>query len=123
MNILAVDLWDKRCGLAVSRESIAFALRVIPRVELIQFLKRYFLEEAIDVIVVGLPYDLYNRDTKQLDKTKKFIQKLEGIFPEKQIIGHDERFSSFVASEGFDDHRDDIAAQCILQSYIDSRNK
>ena len=69
--------------------------------------------------MVGLPYDLYGKNTIQLEKTQKFIQKLHTIFPDKYIIGHDERFSSFSAQEGFLDHRDDIAAQCILQSYLD----
>jgi RNase H-fold protein (predicted Holliday junction resolvase) len=77
----------------------------------------------VDTIIVWLPYDLYGKDTRQLDKTQKFIEKLWDIFPKKTIIGHDERFSSFQASAWFDDHRDDIAAQCILQSYIDSKNK
>lgn len=56
---------------------------------------------------------------RQLEKTQKFIEKLRDIFPEKEIIGHDERFSSFLAFEQTGQHRDDLAAAHILQSYID----
>ena len=123
MSYIAIDLWNKRVWLAVSQEGIAFPLCVIARTELVKYLKRYLSEHVeISHLIVGLPYDLYGKDTRQLDKTRDFIKKMEIFFPKIQIIGHDERFSSFQADEGFSDHRDDIAAQCILQSYIDSNS-
>jgi len=45
-----------------------------------------------------MPYDLYNIDTKQVDKTKKFIEKLKNIFPNIKIDSVDERFTSFEAN-------------------------
>lgn len=123
MVFLGIDLWDKRVGTALSRENIAFADNVIQRVHIMKYIKLKVWEEEITDIIVWLPYDLYGTDTRQLDKTQKFIQKLKEIFPLVNIVGHDERFSSFEASEGFDGHRDDIAAQCILQSYLDSLAK
>jgi len=36
---------------------------------------------------------------KQLEKTQAFILKLQDIFPKIEVIGHDERFTSFIASE------------------------
>ena len=124
MGYIAIDLGNKRVGIAVLRENIAFPEAVVSRVEIVSWLKKYFQKNPeIEHIVVWLPYDLYGEDTRQLDKTLKFIDKLIAIFPGKHIIGHDERFSSFQAADGFGDHRDDVAAQCILQSYIDSRNK
>lgn len=121
MSYLCIDLGNKRCGIATSKENIAFAHVVVPRTELIGFIKKYLWENTPEKIVVGLPYDLYGKDTSRLEKTEEFIKKLCDIFPEIDIIGHDERFSSFEARQGwYDDHRDDIAAACILQSYIDS---
>lgn len=121
MTYLAIDLWDKRCGIATCNEWIAFPKDIIKRTDIISWLKKYFSKhDNISHIVVWLPFDLYWVDTRQLDKTKKFIEKLTDIFPEKIVVWHDERFSSFQASEQFWDHRDDIAAQCILQSYLDS---
>ena len=124
MSCLGIDLWDKRVWIAVSHQDIAFAHSVVERTKLIRFLKKYLPEhEDTTRIVVGLPYDLYDLDHRQLDKTKKFIKKLENLFPMMTVVGHDERFSSFEAHEIWWGHRDDIAAQCILQSYIDSDAK
>jgi len=104
MTYIAIDLWDKRCWIAISRQGIAFPKDIVKRTELISWLKKFFKNsENISHIIVWLPYDLYGMDTKQ-------------------VIWHDERFSSFQASEWYDDHRDDIAAQCILQSYLDCIN-
>lgn len=123
MKYICIDLGGKRCGIATSSEDIAFAHKVLIRTELMKFLKAYISNHAITGIVVWLPYDLYNTDTRQLDKTKRFITKLTSVFPEIPVIGHDERFSSFEAAQWHDDHRDDVAAQCILQSYLDSLKK
>lgn len=122
MTYLGIDLWNKRVWIAVSRQGIAFAQEIVSRVEIIATLKKYFAQDgSIHTIIVGLPYDLYGKDLRQLTKTQQFIEKLKSIFPDINVIGHDERFSSFEASSGYDDHRDDIAAQCILQSYLDSK--
>jgi RNase H-fold protein (predicted Holliday junction resolvase) len=40
---------------------------------------------SVETIVVGLPYDLYGKNLRQLDKTKAFIEKLKTIFPDKRI--------------------------------------
>ncbi len=121
MWYIAIDLWNKRVGIAISKENIAFPHAVVSRSDLVSWLKKYFKQHThIQAIIIGLPYDLYGKNTTQLDKTLVFIEKLKKIFPNKEIIWHDERFSSFEAAEGFDDHRDDVAAQCILRSYIDS---
>lgn len=122
MSYICLDVWDKRVGVAVSSAGIAFPKQVVPRTEIISYLKKYFLGVSENlIIVVWLPYDLYGTDTKQLEKTQKFILKLQDIFPDKKIIWHDERFSSFAADEWFFGHSDDIAAQQILQSYLDSK--
>ncbi len=122
MSYIAIDLWDKRVWIAISRENIAFSHKILKRTELIDYLKKYFKKEGtISHIIVWLPYDLYGQDTRQLDKTKVFIEKLQNIFWDKKVIWHDERFSSFQANEVARGHRDDIAAQCILQSYLDSK--
>lgn len=119
MWILWIDLWAKRVGLAITRLNIAFPLKIVSRVHLMNEVKQLVREYDIETIVVWLPYDLYGKDTKQLERTKKFIEKLKDIFPCKHIVGHDERYSSFEAEAVEEWHRDDIAAQIILQSYLD----
>lgn len=125
MSYLGVDLGDKRVGIAYALEGVSFPHSVIPRTAIIQMLKKLIKEKNIQVIVVGLPYDLYKKDLRQLEKTEKFIEKLRVIFPDIQIIGHDERFSSFEA-EKYSwkwKKRDDIAATIILDSYLDMIKK
>jgi RNase H-fold protein (predicted Holliday junction resolvase) len=38
---------------------------------------------------------LYNKDNRQLDRTKKFVEKLKNIFKDIKIETVDERFTSF----------------------------
>jgi RNase H-fold protein (predicted Holliday junction resolvase) len=53
MSYLAIDLGNKRCGIAVSRENIAFPETTIMRTELLSWLKKYFkINSEIEVVVV-----------------------------------------------------------------------
>jgi len=40
---------------------------------------------------------LYNKDNRQLDRTKKFVEKLKNIFKDIKLETVDERFTSFEA--------------------------
>jgi len=123
---LAIDLWDKRCWIAVTVEGIVMPKDIVPRTSLINALKKYISDYKIKVIVVWLPYDLYNIDHKQLDKTKKFIEKLKIIFPDLKIDSIDERFTSFEADsilrtmwiKDTSGQKDAISASLILESYL-----
>jgi len=123
MDILALDLWDKRVWIARAQEGIAFPLDIIARTSIIPYLKKYHQNSPIKILVVWLPYDLYGKDKKQLLKTESFISKLQDIFPDIEVIWHDERFSSFIV--GYDKlwYRDAEAAQVILTSYLGSLKK
>jgi len=123
---LAIDLWDKRCGIAVSVEWIAIPKEIVARTSLVNILKKYIEDYNIKVIIVWLPYDLYNTDLKQLNKTKQFIEKLKLIFPELKIDSIDERFTSFEATnilksmnkKELEGRKDAISACLILESYL-----
>lgn len=127
MSAIAIDLWDKRCWIAVEVDWFSLAKDIVVRTKLIQNLKKYLIEYDVDTIVVGLPYDLYGKNLKQLDKTKKFMDKLVDIFPKCTIVWFDERFSSFEADNilkefWFKDNRwqkDDLSAQIILENYLE----
>lgn len=118
MEILALDLGDKRVWVARARESIAFPLEIIARTSIVSYLKKYQTTHWLHTIVVWLPYDLYGKKEKQLHKTQAFILKLQGIFPEVTIIWHDERFSTFLAESDDSGLKDAHAAQIILESYL-----
>lgn len=124
--MLGIDLWDKRVWLATSIEWVVFPHSIVARVELVRVVKKLVRDKNIQTIVVGLPYDLYGKDTKQLDKTEKYIEKLKTIFSEIEVVGFDERFTSIEADnikEKFwnrqqSQYKDDISAALILEWYI-----
>lgn len=126
---LSIDLWDKRCWIAVFIEWIVIPKSIVSRANLIKILKKYILEYNVEVIVVWLPFDLYQKDKKQLHKTENFIQKLEKIFPYLRVVGVDERYTSFEASDilntlGEKDlewKKDAISACLILETYLNKQ--
>lgn len=123
---LAIDLGDKRCWIAITIEWIPIPKEIVNRTLIINTLKKYIKNYDIKVIIVWLPYDLYNTDLKQLNKTKQFIEKLKIIFPDIKIDSIDERFTTFEAENVLKSmkikemkwKKDDISAALILESYL-----
>ena len=128
---LWIDLWDKRCWVAIEVEWIVLPKWIILRPKLITELRKLIKEYNIETIVVWLPYDLYGKNLRQLDKTNVFIEKLKNIFPKIQVETMDERFTSFEADLVLDSmwikdkkwQKDDISAALILESYLNKINK
>lgn len=125
MNAIAIDLWEKKVGIAIEINKIAIPKKIVSRINLIRELKKFFEENNnYKIIVVWLPYDLYGKDKRQLDKTKKYIEKLKIIFPGKEIVGEDERFTTFEAKninllkQNKKTEIDDISASLILESFL-----
>ena len=134
MTALAIDYWDKRCGIALEIENIAIPKEIVLRVDIIKTLKKYLEKnKTIDTVIVWLPYDLYNKDKTQLNKTKEFIRELENKFKNKwyKIYWIDERFTSFEADSVLkqlwnnNNHweKDAISASLILETYLNNKNK
>ncbi len=128
---LSIDLWDKRCWIAVEVEWIIIPKAIVERQKLIRELKKIISEYKIKVIVVWLPYDLHGKKMRQLDKTRNFIEKLKNIFPKLKIEWVDERFTSFEADHTLDLlwvknkkwKKDDISAVLIMESYLRQKSK
>lgn len=125
MSAIAIDLWERKVWIAVEINNIVFPKKIVSRIEIVRELKKLFEDNnSIDTIVVWLPFDLYNKDTKQLDKTNKFIEKLKNIFVDKKIVWVDERFTTFEAinikNKTLKNKKevDDISACLILESYL-----
>ena len=125
MQAIAIDLWEKKVWIAIEINHIAIPKKIVSRINLIRELKSFFCENKnYEIIVVWLPYDLYGKDKKQLNKTQKYIEKLKLIFPDKKIIWVDERFTSFEAKNINSQTKnkkaeiDDISAALILESYL-----
>jgi putative transcription antitermination factor YqgF len=123
---LSIDLWDKRCWIAIEQAGIVFPKEIVLRPKLLQTLKKYISEYKITIIVVWLPYDLYWKNHKQLQKTQEYIKYLQSQFPSINIEWCDERFTSFAADEislemWDNSKRDDIAAALILETYLEQK--
>lgn len=84
---------------------------------------------GIDVFVVGLPISMDDSDSEQTTVTRRFAEELARLSG-KTVELHDERLTSYAADEVLDQlgrreqrrHkglRDAIAAQMILQGYLD----
>ncbi len=131
-RILAIDYGTKRTGLAVTDplRIIATALDTVGTHELIDYLKKYFIKEAVDEVVIGMPKRLNNEDSETAPLVRKFVEVFKGAFPDKPIALADERFTSTQAQrtmiEGgmkkkdrqIKGNVDKISATLILQNYL-----
>ena len=135
-RILAIDYGGKRTGIAVTdpMQIIATGLTTIASHELISFLKNYFLKEAVELVIIGLPKNLDDSDTHGTPLAKAAIKKIQKEFPQMPLKTVDERYTSKMAKDAMlemgmkkKDRRDkklvdEIAATIMLQEYMQSLN-
>jgi putative Holliday junction resolvase len=133
-RILAIDYGAKRTGLAVTDPSkiIASALETVPTDKLLEYLKKYIQNEAVEAFVVGMPKNLDGTTTDGTPYVERFVVELKNIFPEIPIHLHDERFTSKMAMQTMiaggmkkkdrqiKGNIDKISAVIILQSFMES---
>ena len=131
-RILCIDYGGKRTGIAVTDplQIIATGLTTVDSKELIPFLKKYFLTEPVELIVIGEPKNLDDTDTHASPLVKKAIAELQKEFPQIPVKTVDERFTSKMAKQAMiemgmkkKDRRnkrtvDEIAATMMLQEYL-----
>ncbi|MFS4494604.1 Holliday junction resolvase RuvX [Maribacter sp. 2308TA10-17] len=131
-RIVAFDYGRKRTGIAVTDELqlIASGLTTIPSHELLDFLKKYMLEERVVKFVVGEPRQMNNTPSEAEMFIAPFINRLKKTFPEIPVEREDERFTSRLAVRAMIDSGlkkkqrrdkalvDEISATIILQAYL-----
>jgi putative Holliday junction resolvase len=134
-KILSIDFGSKRCGIAITDESqiIASGLITITTDNLIDFLKNYFKNEQVEIIVVGQPKNMLNQDSLIEPLISKYIKIINNNFPKITIERFDERFTSKLAFRAMIDGGlkkkkrknkgtiDMVSATIILQDYLQSR--
>lgn len=134
-RILAIDYGRKRIGLAVTDELkiIATALGTVHAADVMDYLKRYLRDNAVECFVVGEPKDMSNRPSEAERYILPFIRNLKKKFPAIRIERYDERFTSMMASRAIleagakkRDRQnkalvDAVSATLILQSYLESQ--
>ncbi|MAO44338.1 MULTISPECIES: Holliday junction resolvase RuvX [Leeuwenhoekiella] len=130
-RILALDFGTKRTGIAVTDELqlIASGLTTVNTPDLLDFLKRYFSEENVELILLGEPKRMNNEASHVETEILKFRESLEKstTIPIKRV---DERFTSKMAAQTMLDSGlkkkqrknkallDEISATIILQTYL-----
>ena len=133
-RILSIDYGGKRTGLAVTdpMQIIATGLTTIASQELIPFLKNYFVQEEVELIIIGLPKNLDDSDTHGTPLAEAAIKRLKKEFSHIPLKTVDERYTSKRAKEAMlhmgmkkKDRRDkklvdEIAATIMLQEYMEN---
>jgi putative holliday junction resolvase len=131
-RILSIDYGKKRTGIAVTDplRMIATGLTTVETPKLVQFLKEYFSNEQVDLVIIGMPTNFDDSDTHATPLVKNFIGSFKRLFPQKLIEEVDERFTSKMASQAMIDMGmkkkqrqnkalvDEIAATIMLQEYL-----
>ena len=134
-RILAIDYGKKRTGIAVTDplQIIATGLTTVPTVQLMDFLKKYVRQEAVERIVVGHPKQMNNEDSENMKRIVPFVNLLTKQLPDIPVELFDERFTSVLAHQAMlagglkkKDRQnkalvDEISATIILQSYMEAR--
>ena len=133
MKYLAVDYGNKRTGLAVCdrNETMASPLSVISEPSrVIQVIVEVVEEECIEGIVIGLPLNMDDSEGFQAKRVRAFGKVLSEKV-EVPVLFHDERLSSFSASEklasmsltwGRKKKRlDAVAAAEILEAFLEQK--
>jgi putative holliday junction resolvase len=136
-KILAIDYGSKRVGLAVTdtEQIIASGLTSVKTSGLMDYLKKYFLSNMVECVVVGHAKNLDNTLSESSKYIEPFVLRLKKAYPELRIERIDERFTSKMAFQTMIDSGinkkarsnkalvDQISATIILQSFLDSRSR
>jgi putative Holliday junction resolvase len=136
-QILAIDYGKARCGIAATDDMqiIASGLDTILTPVLIEFLKKYFGENRVDEVVVGLPVDLKGNLSAVETDILKFIEIFQKEFPTVKVNRLDERFTSkmasfFISQSGKSKKQrqekgliDKVSATIILQNFLEQRTR
>ncbi len=126
MKILGIDYGEKRIGLAISDESQTFAreLAILSPRDFWDEISQIIADDQITKIVVGWPLNMSGEETNKTREVAEFREKLEKL-TEIKIEITDERLSSQMAEHisGQKKNLDSLAAQILLQNYLDKKNR
>ncbi|KMQ60394.1 Holliday junction resolvase [Chryseobacterium sp. BLS98] len=134
-QILAIDYGKARCGIAATDDMqiIASALDTVETRFLMEFLRKYFTENKVDDVVVGLPTDLKGNISEMETDILKFIEEFQKEFSGITVHRLDERFTSkmasfFISQSGKSKKKrqekgliDKVSATIILQNFLEQR--
>jgi putative Holliday junction resolvase len=118
-TILAFDFGEKRIGVAVGNTitKTSEPLKIIEEKnqdDKFQVIEALIQEWQPQILVVGLPTHPDGAKHEMTQKAKRFGNQLHGRF-QKEVVWVDERYTSVSVDGG----NDAMAAQLILQQYLD----
>jgi putative Holliday junction resolvase len=134
--VLGVDLGEMRTGVALSDDlrMLAHPLETIASASpntVAQRLQKIAAERQVDCVVIGLPRQMNGTLGSAAKSAQRFAEKLRSLVS-CEVVTWDERLSTVAAERALRDAgrktretrgiRDQVAAQIILQSYLDWRN-
>lgn len=136
-RILALDVGDKRIGLALSDplKMIANPLETLFRTTLnkdMAHLIDIINQKEVELIVCGMPVSMMAKETEQTIKTKQFVEELSKrvdlpikLIDERLTTSSAERvlIEGGVRRENRKQVIDKVAATIILQNYLDYYHK
>lgn len=126
MKILGIDYGSKRVGLAISDEShtLARELDILSPKVFWEKIDEIVEKHGIGQIVIGLPLNMSGTATDSTRRVQEFCDKLNEKFS-LPIEYMDERLSSVMAGNlpGGKKNVDSLAAQIILQNYLDKQKQ
>ena len=133
-RILAIDYGVKRTGLAVSDplRIIAGALETVATKELEKYVAQYCAQNDVSTIVIGKPSQMNGQPSETMKYIEPLALRLRRAFPDKEVVLHDERFTSVMAQRTILESGigkmarrdkslvDKVSAAIILQDYMAS---
>ena len=134
--VLGVDLGEMRTGVALSDDLrvLAHPLETIASASpkmVAQRLQKIVAERQVDCVVVGLPRQMNGALGPAAKNAQRFVEKLR-LLVSCEVVTRDERLSTVAAERALREAgkktretrgiRDQVAAQIILQSYLDRLN-
>ncbi|MDQ4065506.1 MAG: Holliday junction resolvase RuvX [Actinomycetota bacterium] len=132
--IVGIDPGTKRVGVAIADDETRFArpLEVIDvtRTDPVTRISEIVSREDARLVIVGRPLSLRGEAGRAVAAQRDFIARLNEALP-IPVVEHDERLTTVVADQGLraaggrskarGGLRDAVAAQLLLQSYLDGQ--
>lgn len=136
-QIMAIDFGKKRTGIAVTDDMqiVASGLDTVETDKIFVFLKTYFQQNKVDIVVIGLPTDLRGNISEVETDIQQFILKFKTEFPLVEVERLDERFTSkmasfFISQSGKNKKArqdkgliDKVSATIILQNFLEQKQR
>ncbi len=129
-NIIALDVGNKRVGLAMAHKLARLPSPYVTLVRDDDFwpkLQQIIAKEQVGLIVVGLPRNLSGGQTDQTETTQKFIEQLAGKIhlpiktTDEALTSRQAKAELLAKGKPFDKSDiDALAATIILQDYLNT---